>query len=136
MKHIHRLTVIATLALASVASAADWYSEAAYGRTDYGTVTDTPSTYGVGFGGWFAEYFGAQLDWRYVEQPTYPPCPGPTLCITLIVPQHAEIPVEVFDLGLAGHRGGAIETVQHVISPPRLRRGRSGDGGNQARTPN
>lgn len=86
------ITMLGVAALASpAASAADWYTEIAYGRGDYQDVgyLDTPSTYALGIGARFNDYFGAQLDWSYREQPvTTPACPFPFVCISNATPRH------------------------------------------------
>jgi hypothetical protein len=87
---LNRLIIATVLGFAAsatlAASAADWFSEVSYGRVDYGQA-DAPDTYGVGLGVFLNDYFGAQLDWAYAEQPPVGTCPIPP-CITIATPSH------------------------------------------------
>jgi opacity protein-like surface antigen len=119
---LNRLILIVAL-VSPAASAADWYAEVAYGEGDYLDVgyVDTPSTYAIGGGVRFNDYFGAQLDWSYRDAPVVPvPCPG--LCVSYYTPRHGLALRALGRLPLGKHfeLNGGIGLVRLTYSPANL----------------
>ena len=80
------LVALFAIALAPTASAIDWYAEASFSSVDLDSTSyESIDAYGLALGARFGEHFGLQLDWLDIQQPTPPPCPGPTGCLTTII---------------------------------------------------